>query len=152
MERSCLFGVGAALVAPLVKNLPAMWETWVWSLGWEDPLEKGKATHSSILAWRIPWPEEPGGLQSVGSQSWARLPHFAHSVQLREVSVVGDGWWGELYRWAVPLSVLKIICFLLCDFYHNLKDILINKYKETHLEGRAICCSSWYEAPGPFAT
>ena len=45
----------ALLVAQLVKNLPVMWETWVQSLGWEDPLEKGKATHSSILAWRIPW-------------------------------------------------------------------------------------------------
>ena len=45
----------ASLVAQLVKNLPAMQETWVWSLGWEDPLEKRKATHSSILAWRIPW-------------------------------------------------------------------------------------------------
>ena len=45
----------ASLVPQLVKNLPAMWETWVRSLGWEDPLEKGKATHSSILAWRIPW-------------------------------------------------------------------------------------------------
>ena len=45
----------ASLVAQLVKNLPALWETWVQSLGWEDPLEKGKATHSSILAWRIPW-------------------------------------------------------------------------------------------------
>ena len=45
----------ASLVAHLVKNLPAVWETWVRSLGWEDPLEKGKATHSSILAWRIPW-------------------------------------------------------------------------------------------------
>ena len=49
----------ASLVAQLVKNPPAMWETWVRSLGWEDPLEKGKATHSSILAWRIPWTEEP---------------------------------------------------------------------------------------------
>ena len=45
----------ASLVGQLVKNPPAMWETWVRSLGWEDPLEKGKATHSSILAWRIPW-------------------------------------------------------------------------------------------------
>ena len=45
----------ASLVAQLVKNPPAMWETWVQSLGWEAPLEKGKATHSSILAWRIPW-------------------------------------------------------------------------------------------------
>ena len=52
----------------MVKNLPAMQETQVPSLGWEDPLEKGAATHSSILAWRIPWTEEPGGLQSMGSQ------------------------------------------------------------------------------------
>ena len=52
----------------LVKNLLAMWETWVRSLGWEYPLEKGKATHSSILAWRIPWTEGPGGLQSMGLQ------------------------------------------------------------------------------------
>ena len=52
----------------MVKNLPALWETWVKPLGWEDPPEKGMATHSSILAWRIPWTEEPGGLQSVGSQ------------------------------------------------------------------------------------
>ena len=52
----------------MVKNLPAMQETQVRSLGWEDPLEKGMATHSSILAWRIPWTEEPGGLQSMGSK------------------------------------------------------------------------------------
>ena len=51
-----------------VKNLPAMQETWVRSLGREDPLEKEIATHSSILAWRIPWTEESGGLQSMGSQ------------------------------------------------------------------------------------
>ena len=53
----------------MVKNLPAMWEIWVLSLGKEDPLKKGKATHSSILAWRIPWTEEPGRLQSMGSKS-----------------------------------------------------------------------------------
>ena len=58
----------ASLVAQMVKNLPAMWEAWVWSLGWEDPLEKGKATHSSILTWIFPWTEEPGGLQSMGLQ------------------------------------------------------------------------------------
>ena len=52
----------------MVKNLPAMQEAWVRFLGWEDPLEKGVATHSSILAWRIPWTEEPGRLQSVGSK------------------------------------------------------------------------------------
>ena len=55
-------------VAQTVKNLTAVQETQVRSLGQEDPLEKGMATHSSILAWRIPWKEEPGGLQSVGSQ------------------------------------------------------------------------------------
>jgi len=49
-------------VAQMVKNPPAMWETWVRSLGWEDPLEEDMATHSSILAWRIPWTEEPGSL------------------------------------------------------------------------------------------
>ena len=52
----------------MVKNHSAMWETWVQFLDWEDPLEKGMATHSSILAWRIPWTEEPGGLQTMGSQ------------------------------------------------------------------------------------
>ena len=56
----------ASLVAQLVKNLPTIWETWVQSLGWEDPLEKGMATHFSFLAWRTPWTEEPGGLQSMG--------------------------------------------------------------------------------------
>ena len=56
------------LLAQIVKNLPSVQETWVWSLSWEDPLQKGMAAHSTILAWRIPWTEEPGGLQSVGSQ------------------------------------------------------------------------------------
>ena len=58
--------LGLPPVAQTVKNLPAMRETWVRSLGWEDPLEEGMATHSSILAWRIPRIEEPGGLQSMG--------------------------------------------------------------------------------------
>ena len=59
----------ASLVAQTVKNLPALQETWVQSLGWEDLLEKGKATHSRILTWVITWTEEPGGLQSMESQS-----------------------------------------------------------------------------------
>ena len=59
---------GASLVAQMVKSLPAMQETWVRSLIWEDPREKGMATHSSILAWEIPWREKPGGLQSMGLQ------------------------------------------------------------------------------------
>ena len=56
------------MVAQTVKSLPAMLETWVQSLGGEEPLERGTATHSSILAWRISWTEEPGGLQSMGFQ------------------------------------------------------------------------------------
>ena len=58
------------LVAQLVKNPPAMQETLVQFLGRKDPLEKGNATHSSILAWRIPWTEEPGGLPSMGRTEW----------------------------------------------------------------------------------
>ena len=58
---------GASLVAQMVKNPPAIRETWVRSLGWEDPLEEGMGTHSSILAVESPWTEEPGGLQSRGS-------------------------------------------------------------------------------------
>ena len=58
----------ASLIAQLVNHLPAMQETWIRFLGWEDPLEKEMATHFSILAWSIPWTEEPGGLQFMGFQ------------------------------------------------------------------------------------
>ena len=67
-----IFSNISSLVAQTVKNLPAMQETQVQSLGWEDPLEKEMAIHYSILAWRIPWTEEPGELQSMGSQ---RITH-----------------------------------------------------------------------------
>ena len=67
-----------SLVAQAVKNPPAIWETWLQSLGREEPLEKEMATHSSILAWRIPWAEEPGGLPSMGlqrvGQDWVTFP------------------------------------------------------------------------------
>ena len=79
----------ASLVAQRLKYLPAMRETWVWTLGWKDPLEKDVATHSSILAWRIPWTEEPCGLKSTGSQ---RVGHdWATSLSL---SFRGVGWRG----------------------------------------------------------
>ena len=58
----------ASLVTQMVKKLPAMWDTWVQSLGWEDPMEKEMATHSRVLAWRTPWMEEPDRLQSTGLQ------------------------------------------------------------------------------------
>ena len=70
--------IASSLVAQMVKNLPVMQETWVQTLGWEDSLEKGMATYSRVLAWRIPWIEKPGGLQSLGSQrvghDWATSP------------------------------------------------------------------------------
>ena len=91
MSHNCklLWKLGASLVAQTVKNLPVVQETWLWSLGWEDPLKEGMVTHSSILAWRIPM--EPGRLQSMGLQrvrrdwvtkhthgSWNAIP-FCHS-------------------------------------------------------------------------
>ena len=77
----------ASLVAQLVKNQPAMWETWVQSLGWEGPLEKGKATHSSILAWRT-------GLYSVlDCKDWTQLSDFSLSPPCRESAfLLGEGW------------------------------------------------------------
>ena len=64
----------------MVKKPPVVWETWVQSLGGEDPLEEGMATHSSTLVWRSPWTEEPGGLQSVGLQraDWVTKQHTQH--------------------------------------------------------------------------
>ena len=74
----------ASLVAQLVKNVPAVWKTWVQSLGWEGALEKGKATHSSILAWRNPWTVE-----SIGSQSWTQLSDLHFSLFSRMSFSVG---------------------------------------------------------------
>ena len=69
MDRGlCWATVNGLTESRLRKDLPVMQETWVQSLGWEDPLDKEMATHSSILAWKIPWMEEPGGLQSMGPQ------------------------------------------------------------------------------------
>ena len=85
----------ASQVALVVKSLPAMQETWVWSLGWEDPPEKGMETHSSILAWRIPWTEEPGGLQPMGSQT-VRHDLVAKHTQRRAQTV-----------WSTILAVLR---------------------------------------------
>ena len=84
---------GASLVAQTVKNLPAMQETWVWSLYQEDPLVKEMANHSSILAWRIPWSEEPGGLQSIGSQrvghDWSDLAYIHIPKNIKHVHSTG---------------------------------------------------------------
>ena len=94
-------------MAQRLKGLPAMQETWVWSLGWEDTLEKEMATHSSILAWRIPWMEEPGGLQSTGLQRVRRdfiftfLSLSYHFTRLHIYALIYD------------------ICFSLSDLLHS---------------------------------
>ena len=76
------------LLAQMVQNLPAMWETQIRSLGWVDPLEKEMATHSSILAWRIPWTEKLGGLQSMGLQSQTQLITAHLSIHLLYASTM----------------------------------------------------------------
>ena len=92
-------GSDASLVAHRVKHLPATRETQAWSLGWEDPLEKKMATHSSILAWRTPWTEEPGGLESMGSQrvgqDWATNIFTFAFIRLR-VEAWGASWGSDI--------------------------------------------------------
>ena len=96
--RVIVFGLGFAfLVAQTVMYLPAMQETWVWSLDQEDPLEKEMATRSSILAWTIPWTEEPDGLQSMGSQRvrhvWETNSCFHYNILLVHKTVGGVLCW-----------------------------------------------------------
>ena len=89
VESHSLMTILASLVVQMVKNPPAMKETWVWSLGWEDLLEKGMATHTNILAWRIPWTERPGGLQS---KELPRVQHkWAHHHTLSECITLIQG-------------------------------------------------------------
>ena len=86
----------ASLVAQRLKRLPAMWKTWVQSLSQEDPLEKEMAPHSSTLAWRMPWMEEPGGLQSTGSQ---RVRHdWATSLTHDRSGISG---WYDNWKFAI---------------------------------------------------
>ena len=102
-----------SLVAHVVKNLPAMQETQIPSLGWEDPLEKEMAAHSSILGWRIPWTEEPGGLQSTGSQrvghDWATSPSPSPSYSETWKFRKADSW----------------VAFIFCRFKFLLFNLLL---------------------------
>ena len=102
----------------MVKSLPAMWETWVQSLGWENPLEKDMTTHSSILAWKIPWTEEPGKLQSIGAQT------------------VRHNWVTSL-----SLTMLKPLTVDHNKLWKILKEIFQNHIKET-LKTRPPCLFS----------
>ena len=95
--RGLFYDCRASLVAQLVKNLPAMQETWVRSLGWEDPLEKGKATHSSILAWRTPWTLETKGHKELDTTE--RLSHTHYDckglpqwLMVKNLSAMQETW------------------------------------------------------------
>ena len=111
-------------MAQIVKNLPAMQQTWVRWLGWEDPREKGMATHSSILAWSILWTEEPGGLLSLGSQ---RVRH---------------DWWSNTFTFKWKKATQKIIHFMI-PFLINIQNKQIHRDKsktgsyQRQWEGRA---------------
>ena len=93
----------------MVKSLPAMWETWVRSLGWEDPLKKGMATHSIILAWRTPWTGEPGGLHSMGSQRVGHDPGEVNGYPLQysclEDPLDRGAWWATVLGVAKELNM-----------------------------------------------
>ena len=109
----------ASLVAQRLKHLPGMWETWVQSLGQEDPLEKEMATRSSTLTWRIPWREEPGRLQSMGSLSQTRLSDFTftfhyHALEKDPLQCSclenprdGGAWWAAVYEGTQSQTRLK---------------------------------------------
>ena len=112
----------SSLVAQRLKHLPAMWETWVRSLSQEDPLEKEIATHSSIRAWRIPWMEEPGGLQSMGSQrvghDWVTSLHFHFLCQRSAAFIYMDLFLSSLFCSINYLCIFLVILSYLdhCSF------------------------------------
>ena len=113
----------ASLMAQLVKNLPALCETWVLSLGWEDPLEKGKATHSSILAWRIPWTVYTMGLERFG-HDWDTFTFHLTRAYARTMGNTTWEWKGRLglycgsstWDWELLNNYLMLLLLLLSRF------------------------------------
>ena len=112
--------VWVSLVAQRLKHLPSMWETWIQSLGWKDPLEKERATHSSILAWKIPWTEEPGGLHSTGQQrdTTERLHWNCHGTSGCVMSPVDCGSRSSFVQSWSLLILMGLCCVLaLCHSF-----------------------------------
>ena len=129
--------LGASLVAQTVKNLPALWKTWFWSLGQEDTLKEGMATHSSILAWRIPWTEEPGGLQFMDLQivryDWANFTPLLHNLSISNPLMKDRLWmWDEKREviWQAKSSKLS------CENW-ELTDLHLVEGKHSHTN--ALC-------------
>ena len=121
----------ASLVAQLIKNPPTMRETWVWSLGWEDPLEKGKATHSSILAWRIPWTEkamEPHSSTLAWKIPWMEEPGRLQSLELRRVR----------HDWVTSLSL-----FTFMHWRRKWQPTLVFLPGESQGRGSLVGCFFW---------
>ena len=134
----------------MVKNSPAMWETWVWSLGWEDPLEKEMAMQSSTLAWRIPWTEEPGRLQFKGSErvrhNWATFTflspapylsvshsHLEHLIVFDDSQLIFFSYFFFLKEFLLPsISLNKLKTF-------TWKSIQINLIFEIHMGAYIFC-------------
>ena len=112
-------GPGASLVAQMVRNPPAVQETWVWSLGWKDPLEKGMATHSNILAWRIPWTEEPGELYIVHgvAKSQTGLSKLTDRGAESPGQEFRESWmwyqWGLEWAAVIEVGCWWVICLML---------------------------------------
>ena len=120
-------------VGSVVKNLPVKQETWFRSLGQEDPLEKEMATHSSILAWRFPWTEEPGGLQSMGSQQqqrcsqnldqsllcWGKVPLSSFPHPLNNCAIDNKATWTKYFSWINLSYSYFILIKVICGAEHN---------------------------------
>ena len=137
----------ASWVAKRVKCLPAMREDWVWSLGWEDPLEKEMATHSSTLAWKIPWTEEPGRLQSMGSQ---RVGHdWQTTLFVREFTNerkhLHVGWkWTKLFVDSGSLPVVTVFFKIAMNVVISLMPVvLLLLHTPSEARGRVSILTFW---------
>ena len=138
-------GKAASLVAHMVKNLPAMQETWVWSLGQEDPLEKGMATHCSILAWSILWTEKPGGLQSMGPQkirlNWATVTVIVQRSRIKGGHII----YIDLVPSGNHYSILCIYMLVFTCFVHLFHFCLFFIFHiQVKLYGTCLCQPHWF--------
>ena len=133
----------------MVKNLPKMWETWVWSLGQEDPLEKAMAPHSSILSWKIPQMEEPGGLQPMGSLSWTWLSDFTFNFHFHALekemathsSVLAWRIPGTEEPGELPSMGLKGCCWITTPGFLASRGEEFNPGPETRLDRSELLCN-----------